>query len=546
MFVDLYKVLRWLLPFKDFCIIGGAFLKKSKNIICLLLVLSVLMSNVQQYKAMGVSGVIGGGGTALVSVAEAFAWLLGVCGIVGVSSEIYENIDSIKEFGNDCIDDFSEFIKSSVDIISVTVDDVTDWISSVASGVLDTASDCFVAFKMWVSSIYADIRAGVQDSPYKLLVGGVTVPCCANARENHIANGISANILFDGNELSLFMSDSFQVLLSDVCASSDVYLVLFVNISASNTSFNDVSIVVCSAEPFTITVGGYSKYKSDTEYISEVLNGDRSVKLENGDIVYFTSPAVADYISSSDFKPKMLTSDSVIDVPSYVNLIVAYEDKSFSESSVNDYVAETIFGSSVAIPVPDYGTVDSGVSDIYDRDNDLDNLSFVPPLIDVNNGSNVPIDWENVNANGGVAGVLSDVNAGTNTYEDLLDISDVIATDTSTDTVVGNDITDVPITDVQTDVGEINDYTLDLTTVFPFCLPFDLYDFVSVLCAEPTAPNFTWVIPLKSSTFGIDEEYEFVVDLSAFDDVMSVVRDMELFAFIVGLIIATRSKFIRA
>lgn len=503
------------------------------------------MSNVQQYKAMGVAGIIGSG-TVAISVGEAMAWLLGICGVVGVSSEIYANIDSIKQFGNDCIDDFIEFIEESVDIISVTVDDISDWISSVASGVLDTASDCFTVFKLWVSSIYADIRAGVQDSPYKLLVGGVTVPCCANARENHIANGISANILFDGNEISLFMSDSFQVLLSDVCASSDVYLVLFVNISDSNTSFNDVSIVACSTEPFTATVGGYSKYKSDTEYISEFLNGDRSVKLENGDIVYFTSPAIANYIASSEFKPKMLTSDSVIDVPDYVNLIVAYEDKSFSESSINDYVAETIFGSSVAIPVPDYDTVDSGASDIYDRDNDLDNLSFVPPLIDVNNGSNVPIDWDNVNANGGVVGVLSDVSVGNSTYKDLLDISDVIATDTTTDTVVGNDITDVPIADVQTDVGELNDYVLDLTTVFPFCLPFDLYDFVSVLCAEPTAPAFTWVIPLKNSVFGIDEEYEFVVDLSVFDDVMSVVRDMELFAFIVGLIIATRSKFIRA
>lgn len=505
------------------------------------------MGNVEQYKAMGVAGIIGGSGVlTTISVGEAMAWLLGICGIVGVSSEIYENIDSIKEFGNGCIEDFSEFINSSVDTISVTVDDVSDWISSVASGVLDTASDCFTVFKLWVSSIYADIRAGVQDSPYKLLVGGVTVPVCANARDNHIANGISANILFDGNELSLFMSDSFQIILSDVCASSEVYLVLFVNISASNSSFNDVSIVACSTEPFTVTVGGYSKYKSDTEYVSEVLNGNRSVSLENGNIVYFTSPSVADYIASGDFKPNMLTSDSVIDVPSYVNLVVAYEDKSFSESGVNEYVAESIFGSSVAIPVPDYGSLDSGASDIYDRDDSLDNLSFVPPLIDVNNGSNVPIDWDNVNSNGGVVGVLSDVNAGIATYEDLLDVSDIIATDTTTDTVVGDDITDVPVTDVQTDIGELNDYTLDLTTVFPFCLPFDLYDFISVLCAEPTAPSFTWIIPLKSSVFGVDKEYEFVVDLSAFDDVMAVVRDMELFAFIVGLIIATRSKFIRA
>ena len=41
----------------------------------------------------------------------------------------------------------------------------------------------------------------------------------------------------------------------------------------------------------------------------------------------------------------------------------------------------------------------------------------------------------------------------------------------------------------------IGDYTMDLTKFFPFCIPFDLYDFATCLLAEPEAPVIEWIVP---------------------------------------------------
>lgn len=84
-------------------------------------------------------------------------------------------------------------------------------------------------------------------------------------------------------------------------------------------------------------------------------------------------------------------------------------------------------------------------------------------------------------------------------------------------------------------------YTLDLTDFFPFCIPFDIYEFLSLLAAEPEAPVFEWVIPVPQ----MDTEFPISIDLSAWDNVAKLFRTLELLAFIVGLAMVTRDKFIR-
>lgn len=90
--------------------------------------------------------------------------------------------------------------------------------------------------------------------------------------------------------------------------------------------------------------------------------------------------------------------------------------------------------------------------------------------------------------------------------------------------------------------GTADAYAISLTDFFPFCIPFDIYDFLSVLSAAPEAPVFHWEIPVPQlgRTFDID------VDLSPWDPVASVFRTFELLAFIVGLGMITREKFLRS
>lgn len=80
-----------------------------------------------------------------------------------------------------------------------------------------------------------------------------------------------------------------------------------------------------------------------------------------------------------------------------------------------------------------------------------------------------------------------------------------------------------------------------ITEVFPFCIPFDIYALLSALSADPETPVFTarFVVP------GVINE-EFTIDLSPFNSVAQIVRTLELLAFIIGLALVTRERFLRS
>lgn len=80
----------------------------------------------------------------------------------------------------------------------------------------------------------------------------------------------------------------------------------------------------------------------------------------------------------------------------------------------------------------------------------------------------------------------------------------------------------------------------DLRTLFPFCIPFDLYNIVTAFNVEPQAPHVQ--IPFNIPAIGL--QYTFDLDFSDFNGVAQICRTMEFVAFAVGLAILT-SKVIR-
>lgn len=82
---------------------------------------------------------------------------------------------------------------------------------------------------------------------------------------------------------------------------------------------------------------------------------------------------------------------------------------------------------------------------------------------------------------------------------------------------------------------EIDPYKVSLSSVFPFCIPFDVYNMVTMFVAEPEAPNAEWTFTLPWS----GQEYSVGWDLSDFDVVAQVCRSMELVLFAVGLAVIT-------
>ena len=167
-----------------------------------------------------------------------------------------------------------------------------------------------------------------------------------------------------------------------------------------------------------------------------------------------------------------------------------------------------------------------------------------------------------------IAGDIINVQEGSATVSDVISIADSVAipVDTAADEAIDYpmDITetldyadtkadDITISDTDTvapDYDGIKDsetsgkyYVKGLQSVFPFCIPFDVIDFLGCLSAPAQAPHFK--IPIKYPTLKGMETYEVDLDLSKFNDVAKIVRVCETLLFCVGLAVATRNLYIR-
>lgn len=86
----------------------------------------------------------------------------------------------------------------------------------------------------------------------------------------------------------------------------------------------------------------------------------------------------------------------------------------------------------------------------------------------------------------------------------------------------------------------INWQKFDLRGLFPFCIPFDIYNMLKALDASPTAPHVQLPFVIQSLGFS----YLIDLDFSAFDSVAAIMRQMELICYGLALAWAT-SKVIK-
>lgn len=160
--------------------------------------------------------------------------------------------------------------------------------------------------------------------------------------------------------------------------------------------------------------------------------------------------------------------------------------------------------------------------DLNDKTIISSNATFNEDTHVLSNSGSIAVDLDK--ANDRVS--LSDTTHSLVLDTDLADITDSTIADTYPDeTIIYDDPTD---------------YTADWTTVFPFCIPFDIFRFIKLLSADPEAPHFEW----KYNFLGMKGVIN--VDLSVFDDVARICRNMQDLIFIVGLAMVTRAHLIKA
>lgn len=91
------------------------------------------------------------------------------------------------------------------------------------------------------------------------------------------------------------------------------------------------------------------------------------------------------------------------------------------------------------------------------------------------------------------------------------------------------------IADVFKPSASVDHFSISLSDYFPFCIPFDLYDFFVCLNADPEAPVIDWLIPFPGT-----DGFKIELDLSSFDSVAQLLRTLQLLLFCVGLAFKTR------
>lgn len=231
------------------------------------------------------------------------------------------------------------------------------------------------------------------------------------------------------------------------------------------------------------------------------------------DNVPFTALSVSPFFQSLDkvWDPQ----DAVVDVPS--DSFTGSRDDWASGSNALDPAQDktTVLNPGLVqgLDIPGVNDLVSTVQDYLDALQEaLDKVGTVDlPAIDT-------ITGENVN-----------VGVGEDTFDPAIDKED--NPDLPTD--------NTPVTDPYipaTGNPPINQNTIDLKGVFPFCIPFDIVDMIEMLNADPVAPRYTvnWPIPI------INENLVFTVDLSPFNGVAEICRNMETILFCVGLALITR------
>lgn len=101
---------------------------------------------------------------------------------------------------------------------------------------------------------------------------------------------------------------------------------------------------------------------------------------------------------------------------------------------------------------------------------------------------------------------------------------------------------DYPLADAEATTDEPSDVPSDivngkvegLTSVFPFCVPYDVKAFFDVLVADPVAPKWTFHLDYY------EMKYDLTLNLADFESVFVVFRYGMLGLFILGLILITR------
>lgn len=420
---------------------------------------------------------------------EALKWAMAVLGVTATAgmTDAYWS-----EYG----DEFEEYAIQN----GATQTEVANWQMKLCEGILDKGSSVWGVFKNWVSSL---IYSSSNDSP-------------------------------------VFVVGTAQSIYENICK--------WYNLKNKNYVINPKVMQ---------SYGDRICYGFFLNFVDLGYNGSSSNTYAIQNIILFLKPDVSVVQSgaySGSFSPRERIVINFVK-NNYIGSIFYTDDNSTYSNNASSYISNNInkgvfFSSVNYIEWGDTSNIDNKLLNLdgVNIDN-LDVISSTLPEVGENEVA-IPMpgvsDSDNTASSDAYEDIVGRINSGEITQEqgleEIQDLLKIIVYDTETDDVIP--VQPDPDTGENKDKEEVIKenkenmaFTLGgLEQVFPFCIPFDIYAFMTLLVAEPQAPEFDY--PIKS----VNNKTEVIhVDLEPFEPVAVVVRYVFDFLFIIGLGILTRS-----
>lgn len=430
--------------------------------------------------ATGAGGAIAGGAVAGLGLTGPEV-AVAIAALFGVAA-VVDNADTIYTEMNNCINKVTDGLENQAAVIS-------DWWKEAAAGVVDTTSSVWKGVCNWFT--------GTREQNYNITVGNVQ-NVKAGEKVNWINYGLGSTYATADRDCSCVEfwykkgADIRYTLGRFWLSDSQAWITL---------RFEDGSSTSRSLS--------YSKDLNFYYYIDTTLK----TKNDNWKDIITTYLPNAYYFGEYDIESKVAPADFLPKVRTLLNERAYGGINAVLNDNVIDDAADVIWPDTIVLN-PDLAA-DEELAAVLEK---------------LRSGEMTWTDyWDRV-ASGERVGIKTE----TGTY--VLDNAGV------TDVPYEKDATDAPPADTDVTLNDsLADYkTEGLTSLFPFCIPFDLINCIRLLVATGEAP--CWVFPFRVPVIGIEDSI--TIDLAKWDSVAALSRSIETLLFI-GLLISRTREFIR-
>ena len=498
-----------------------------KKIIVMILIF-IMLSTTLQKKYVKATGIGEGVLATVIATNPELAVLvgLGCLGVVCVAS-VYDNQNELCDMANKIKNDFIDFCSKSEKWISLKSTEIEYWLEGVSVGIIDKASNVFQAMKDYVVNLKERQDSLSESSDVPIVVPDADVLDLSETNIRDLYSRYSSDIV--KHSVSALSVHSSRQYVTSMFSAIDVHSKELFHTESDNTfyvlvNFNDAnhcwyalsksfdSSDLIDTCPFVFR----DNANLSSNYTFSSLFGTAGMWFRNHS--GFSQEQVNSYLRNCSLYGCTTRTDLII------NVDAPFVGQEWYQGIYAFLLSQYIFGE---LDFPKPGSkedlandvvIDNSIDQVIERDGTLDNVDVVNPS-DVEADS-VPVDLIGVTVRG---------------IAEPFPFEDVKTVDKSTDTVLPDN---TPVGDLPND-KPVSEFTItNLQTVFPFCIPWDLYKLYHTLQADAQAPKFIWKFPLYKKGEICYNELE--IDLKVFDSVAQILRTVELLAFLIFLTLKTR------